>query len=271
MREEYEKTVQEIESDLTLPQCSVRWPRTNRLCFPVFEHTQLPLHDEDREEPGSPNGVKSQPVVLHTTDPSCATLTGDQGGEQDVVRDSAVGGRPPSPPPRPRGDVTCTPSNAHSLPDPQDSETGGQIKDGGSEVGSGTLDETVEDGVSPSNVNMLHDNGRERLPATTKQRPMSSSPAALKDIERETTGQRSKSSSPAVVLKDSDSTGKQWRLGVPDLDSVEGYHQLLESLGPIPSELPQSREGLVELRTQLAMELLWIKQAITSRQSVSIY
>ena len=34
-------------------------------------------------------------------------------------------------------------------------------------------------------------------------------------------------------------------------------------------ELPKSREGLKELRAQLSMELLWIKQAIASRQNVS--
>lgn len=33
-------------------------------------------------------------------------------------------------------------------------------------------------------------------------------------------------------------------------------------------ELPKSREGLLELRAQLSMELLWMKQAIASRQEV---
>lgn len=34
-------------------------------------------------------------------------------------------------------------------------------------------------------------------------------------------------------------------------------------------ELPKSKEGLLELRAQLSMELLWLRQAITSRQTVS--
>ena len=38
------------------------------------------------------------------------------------------------------------------------------------------------------------------------------------------------------------------------------------SLGP---ELPSDQESLLELRTQVAMELVWIKQAIASRQKVS--
>ena len=38
---------------------------------------------------------------------------------------------------------------------------------------------------------------------------------------------------------------------------------------PLMSELPTDREGLLQLKSQLSMELLWIKQAITSRQQVS--
>lgn len=42
----------------------------------------------------------------------------------------------------------------------------------------------------------------------------------------------------------------------------------LDSAQTGTSELPRDREQLLELRTQLAMELLWIKQAIASRQKV---
>lgn len=34
-------------------------------------------------------------------------------------------------------------------------------------------------------------------------------------------------------------------------------------------ELPRDRESLLGLRSQVAMELVWIKQAIASRQKVS--
>ena len=46
-----------------------------------------------------------------------------------------------------------------------------------------------------------------------------------------------------------------------DCESVQGVLPLLP-------DLPQSREGLVELKAQLSMELLWLKQAIYSRQNV---
>lgn len=50
----------------------------------------------------------------------------------------------------------------------------------------------------------------------------------------------------------------------------EGYHCLLESLSvPVPRQLPRDREGLLRLRRQLSMELLWLRQAIASRQNVS--
>ncbi len=49
----------------------------------------------------------------------------------------------------------------------------------------------------------------------------------------------------------------------------EGYHHLLESMSdPVPSELPREREGLLQLRARLSMELLWLKQAIASRLNV---
>ncbi len=40
--------------------------------------------------------------------------------------------------------------------------------------------------------------------------------------------------------------------------------------GVVFPEFPKSREGLLELRAQLSMELLWVKQAIASRQEVSV-
>lgn len=52
--------------------------------------------------------------------------------------------------------------------------------------------------------------------------------------------------------------------GAPDA-SVLAW---LDSARTDGSELPRDREQLLELRTQLAMELLWTRQAIASRQKV---
>ncbi len=41
--------------------------------------------------------------------------------------------------------------------------------------------------------------------------------------------------------------------------------------GSMRLELPKSKEGLMELREQLSLELLWLKQAIVSRQNVGLY
>ncbi len=45
---------------------------------------------------------------------------------------------------------------------------------------------------------------------------------------------------------------------------------MVEEAPVVFPELPESREGLLELRAQLSMELLWVKQAIASRQEVSV-
>lgn len=49
----------------------------------------------------------------------------------------------------------------------------------------------------------------------------------------------------------------------------EYLHSSVLAEGQVLTELPSDREGLLQLRTQLTMELLWIKQATTSRQQVS--
>ena len=72
--------------------------------------------------------------------------------------------------------------------------------------------------------------------------------------------------------EDNEDSGTPAQQDIPSIDPVdvgavpESYKHLLESL---PSELPRERESLVDLQTQLAMELLWLKQAIASRQDVS--
>ncbi len=50
----------------------------------------------------------------------------------------------------------------------------------------------------------------------------------------------------------------------------ESYHHLLESLSePVPAQLPRDRQSLLQRRAQISMELLWLRQAIASRQNVS--
>lgn len=50
-------------------------------------------------------------------------------------------------------------------------------------------------------------------------------------------------------------------------DEKHSYEEM--SLNCLIEPLPRDREALLELRSQLTMELLWIKQAIASRQEVS--
>ena len=53
-------------------------------------------------------------------------------------------------------------------------------------------------------------------------------------------------------------------------DGEQGVEQFDESsLNCLIEPLPRDREALLELRSQIVMELLWIKQAIASRQEVS--
>ena len=53
-------------------------------------------------------------------------------------------------------------------------------------------------------------------------------------------------------------------------DEVRDVRQFDEaSLDCLIEPLPRNREALLELKSQLSMELLWIKQAIASRQEVS--
>ena len=51
--------------------------------------------------------------------------------------------------------------------------------------------------------------------------------------------------------------------------AVNCEHSPPPSPSPHPP-LPQDREGLLKLRSQLVMELVWVQQAVTSRQRVSL-
>ncbi len=63
-------------------------------------------------------------------------------------------------------------------------------------------------------------------------------------------------------------------------DSQLSTHTDIDATGSPPTvehstidglELPKSKEGLKELREQLSLELLWLKQAIVSRQNVGCW
>lgn len=48
------------------------------------------------------------------------------------------------------------------------------------------------------------------------------------------------------------------------------FVDLVHSESCVPGTLPSDRDSLLQLRSQTAMELVWLKQAITSRQKVSL-
>ncbi len=91
---------------------------------------------------------------------------------------------------------------------------------------------------------------------------------------------------PTVHTPEQDTLAEASSNGVQDdshSDSQLSMHTHIDATGSPPTvehstidgsmilELPKSKEGLMELREQLSLELLWLKQAIVSRQNVGCW
>ena len=53
-------------------------------------------------------------------------------------------------------------------------------------------------------------------------------------------------------------------------ESADVLKELVDSWSPVREDLPRDRGGLQELRLQTELELVWLRQAISSRQKVCI-
>ena len=248
MREEYERTVQEIEADscLLLTNQVVHWPRKNALCFPVFQ---------DQNERVKTSG-------------QCGDGDGDEG---DGSRSSSAS-------------KPCQSPNILNL-EPSDSETEIQtvipsIEMGKTQIGAPKLPSNLQpESLQPRSLQPGSPLFLEGMSLSILPEVQETCGRLHNTDEPETSAFRFPSTSSAArehpnlplssCAKPSVSE-PQLRSGTPLLETEVAVGSWLELPEPTLSDLPQDRESLTRLKAQLAMELLWIKQAIASRQNVSI-
>ena len=247
VREEYERTVQEIEADSYLPLTNqvIHWPRRNALCFPVFQDQNEKVDtlgqcgDSDKRD-GSMNSSASSPCES----PNILNLE-PSGSETEIrtamtsieVGETHIG-------------ATKLASTSNLQPESLQPRSPPFLE----RMSFSTLPE-VQETCRP-----LH-NTDEPQASTLPFSATRSSPRAQPE---------NLPLSSCAKLSASVIDQPQWRSdGIPLLET-DAVGSWLELPKPTLSDLPQDRESLTKLKAQLAMELLWIKQAIASRQNVSI-
>ena len=239
--------MQEIEADSYLPLTNqvIHWPRRNALCFPVFQ---------DQNEKVDTLG-------------QCGD--GDKG-------DGSISSSASSP---------CESPNILSL-EPSGSETEirtvmTSIEVGETHIGAAKLTSTSNlqpESLQPGSPPFLERMSLSTLPEVQEtcrpfhntDEPQASTlpfPATHSSAREQP---ENLPLSPCAKLSASVVDQPQWRSGIPLLETDATVGSWLELPEPTLSDLPQDRESLTKLKAQLAMELLWIKQAIASRQNVII-
>ena len=238
--------MQEIETDSCLPLTNqvIHWPRKNALCFPVFQ---------DQNERVETSG-------------QC----GD-GGEGDGSRSSSDS-RP------------CQSPNILNL-EPSDSETEiqtvmssiemGKTQIGATKLASSLQAESLQPGsLQPGSPLFLEGMSLSILPKVQETcGPLPSTDEPQMSAFRfpsTSSAAREQPNLPLSPCAKPSASEPQLRSGTPLLETDVAVGRWLELPEPTLSDLPQDRESLTRLKAQLAMELLWIKQAIASRQNVSI-
>ena len=284
VRAEFERTAREIEGGLTsagthpLTNSTIHWPKKEQLCFPVF-------------------------VQGRESNETCADRTAPSGGLQlqrsriSEPRDSTVG--------CPRALETCP----HLLPEVVSSRTPSPLEfQSLSSLSSSSpalspveaLNVVGKEGEAmapPEHSTPSHSAPRD-LPNTTissstqPESPPPSSPIDMNSVHSPSPGQPVSQlmSSPSSSLSDEHSieppsprqpasphaTQTSVRGGesvhreqLASDDTLEDCGDMLSSGPAVRMSFPRDRSELLELRGQLVMELVWLRQAIASRQSVS--
>ena len=206
VREEYEKTVREIEGCTSL-ESHVSWPRPGTLCYPVFSEPGEPLtHDQDRslfsEQPQPPTEA---PVTAMDDILSLTSLSSSSSADNT-----------------PNKNEDCTEDYTKESCEP----------------------EALSSSISPQAVSeRVIERGDKPPPLLT---------AAAASIQDSTNGSEK-----------------------CQHDLSEGRNVLLELLlnsEPLVADsFPRDKQSLLELRSQTAMELAWLRQAIASRQKASLH
>jgi len=258
VREEYERTVQEIRTGSSLPLANqvIHCPKKNALCYPVFK---------DRVEEMSEHHAHS--------------YHGREGTKSSAVSDAASPGMHES-------------SNILNLEtsvacgDVAEIQPTITVSGHGLDIGAATQRESASDVHSESPLSsektslstLLDSQGAGSLVYNTDQSQTSTLPSSTASVNEQFEKQPPlvQNQSPplltsvpvpaTVAVSDSQ---PHWKSAVSQLEGDTVDEHCLELSGPAFSDLPQDRKSLMELRAQLSVELLWIKQAIASRQNVS--
>ena len=244
MREEYERTVQEIEADTYLPLTNqvIHWPRRNTLCLPVFQDQNKKVDtlgqcgDGDKGD-GSMSSSASRPCE------SPNILNWEPSGSETEIQTAMT-----------------------------------SIEVGETRIGATKLASTSDlqpESLQPGSPPFLERMSLSTLPEVQETcRPLHNTEPQASTLPFPATHSSAREQpenlplSPCAKLSASVIDQPQWRSGIPLFETAVG--SWLELPEPTLSDLPQDRESLTKLKAQLAMELLWIKQAIASRQNVNI-
>ena len=229
VRQEYQRVACEIEcgNESTLACPDIQWPSDNRLCFPLHLDSSVSVTE---------NLVQG---VLRT--------------EQLSEKGEGLNDGPIS----------------HSQVSSLDSE------DGAAGKGHGSRSTSVEDGAVIKTDFCLPDSGVEQHSPAGEEANTQTTCLPICP----TSSVLSQSGSLCSTLGDGHADREPPCSASPSssyssLDAKAGPEECVRtwwsSTGPVASnlqaELPRNRKELLEVRTQLVMELLWIKQAISSRQ-----
>lgn len=213
VREEYEKTVKEIEGG----ESSIRWPRRGTLCFPVFAEPGEEVVTPDQDESLSSGQLQTDtPALPHTP----VTM-------EDVSK-------------------VCLSSLSSML-----SSGNSPDKDGGCVQQFTGTDSTKE--------------------VRTLTFPHSHQPVSECGVERgdELEPLQSRTNEATSTQNGTNESQKS-----SQCEMSEGRDMLiellLESEPLVGDNFPKDKCSLLELRSQTAMELAWLKQAIASRRKVSV-
>lgn len=258
VREEYERTVQEIRTGSSLPLANqvIHWPKKNALCYPVFkdrveeisEHHAHSYHGREGTRSSavsdavSPGMHESSTILNSETSVAC----GDVAEIQPTITVSGHG--------LDIGAATQheSASDVHSESPPSSEKTSlSTLLDS---QGAGSLvynTDQSQTSTLPSSTASVNEQFEKQPPLVQNQ-----SPPLLTSVPVPAT----------VAVSDSQ---PHWKSAVSQLEGDTVDEHCLELSGDAFSDLLQDRKSLMELRAQLSVELLWIKQAIASRQNVS--
>ena len=289
VREEYERTVREIEdpfvngtSTHALTNCAVHWPRKKKLCLPEFLQIH-PVRTDDltgkeKEKSTSasqtlavslcPHGIGTStrlpsPQEAHRLSPlSPSTTSGSSYEEEDSLKMCSRNGR------------TQEAATSLSHSDGPQHRTVQEDATFSSNDGSGAVMEQSERTRQTDEIenrSTLHSGSTEyQIPPQMEEVDMAekdsgSVPPTFSAGKRSETRLSSQDSGECSVAPTCTASHFCSSAG----SEVEGK-SLSELVPPAMSHLPHTRQELLDLKSQIAMELVWVEQAIASRQCVSI-